>query len=119
MLADPGWLADSDAGWFGKQHVQKGGVRPIKAFFNGFTLDASLQSTEIAFNIFQAGLMLSYAAHGGDQTVTDAMIAVTDALSGKGKASASKSITALEKLLAKSQDKVVEHLNKLIAKAPG
>ena len=38
--------------------------------------------------------------------------------SGKGKGGVGKAITNLEKLLAGAQDEVVEHLKKLIAKAP-
>ena len=109
---------DSDGGWFGKQHVAKGGVSNIKSFFSTFALNSDLDSPQIAFNLFQAGLMLSFATSGGNKEVTDAMVAVTDALSGKGKGGVGKAITNLEKLLAGAQDEVVEHLKKLIAKAP-
>tara|TARA_R110002094_G_scaffold63668_3_gene73953 strand:+ start:3566 stop:4927 length:1362 start_codon:yes stop_codon:yes gene_type:complete len=109
---------DSDAGWFGKQHVAKGGVSNIKSFLSGFTLNGDMQSADIAFNLFQSGLLLSYATQGGNREVTDAMVAVTDALSGKGKASVGKCLSKLEKLLADNQDGIVAHLKKLIAKAP-
>jgi hypothetical protein len=77
-----------------------------------------MESTKIAFNLFQSGLLLSYATQGGNREVTDAMVAVTDALSGKGKASVGKAITKLEELLSEQQDAIVTHLKKLIAKAP-
>jgi hypothetical protein len=109
---------DSDAGWFGKQHVVKGGVSNVKSFISGFTLDGGMESTKIAFNLFQAGLLLSYATHGGNREVTDAMVSVTDALSGKGKLGAAKAITKLEELLAEQQDAIVAHMKKLIDKAP-
>ena len=109
---------DSDAGWFGKQHVAKGGVSPIKSFISGFTLDGSMEPPKIAFNLYQAGLLLSYATQGGNREVTDAMVTVTDALSGKGKIGAAKAITQLEELLAEQQDAIVAHMKKLIAKAP-
>ncbi|MFT4840833.1 MAG: hypothetical protein ACI8UD_000383 [Planctomycetota bacterium] len=109
---------DSDAGWFGKQHVAKGGVSNIKSFLSGFTLSGDLESPKIAFNLFQAGLLLSYATQGGNREVTDAMVGVTDALSGKGKVGVGKAITKLETLLADNQDAIVVHLKKLIAKAP-
>ncbi|HEB51751.1 MAG TPA: hypothetical protein ENI87_00710 [bacterium] len=109
---------DSDAGWFGKQNLARGGVGNVKAFFNSFDLNGDMQSTEIAYELFRAGLMVSFATHGGDQACTDAMRAVTDALSGKSKKSATKAIEKLEKALAAAQDKIVEYLNKLIAKAP-
>ncbi len=109
---------DSDAGWFGKQHVVKGGVSNIKSFISGFTLDGGMESTKIAFNLFQSGLLLSYATHGGNREVTDAMVGVTDALSGKGTGSVGKALTQLEELLAEQQDAIITHLKKLIAKAP-
>jgi hypothetical protein len=39
-------------------------------------------------------------------------------LSGKGKTNAGKAITKLEGLLAKNQDEIIAHMNKLIAQAP-
>lgn len=109
---------NSDAGWFGKQHVAKGGVTSVKSFFKTFTLNGDMESTQIAFNLFQAGLLLSYATQGGNNEVTDAMVAVTKTLSGKGKGNAGKAIAKLEGLLAKNQDEIVAHMNKLIASAP-
>ena len=109
---------NSDAGWFGKQHAAKGGVSSIKSFFKTFALNGDMESSQIAFNLFQAGLLLSFATQGGNTEVTDAMVAVTEALSGKGKGNAGKAVTRLEALLAKSQDQVVAHMNKLIKEAP-
>lgn len=108
---------DGDAGWFGKQHVAKGGVGNIKAFFAGFAISGEMESKDIAFNIFQAGLLLSYATRGGDKEVTAAMEAVTEALSGKSKG-ADKAIEKLEKKLIGAKDGVAAHLQELIAKAP-
>lgn len=108
---------DSDAGWFGKQHVQKGGVGNVKSFFNSFAIDSSIDPKQIGFNIYQAGLLLSYAMRGGDQEVTDAMVAVTDSLSGKG-GNPTKAIEELEKLLIKSEDGIKAHLQELLKKAP-
>ena len=109
---------DSDAGWLGKQHVAKGGVGNIKSWLSNFELSADIDPPTLGFNLFQAGLLLSYATVGGDQEATNLMVAITDALSGKGKGSASKAITALEKHLAGKKPQIVEHLNKLIEKAP-
>lgn len=108
----------SDAGWFGKQHVSKGGVTSIKSFFKTFALSADVEQSQVDHNLYQAGLLLSYATQGGNNEVTDAMVELTNTLSGKGKGSASKAITKLEGLLAESRDQVVAHMNKLIAQAP-
>jgi len=109
---------DSDAGWFGKQHMAKGGVGPIKSWLSNYDLSSDLDSKEVDYNLFQAGLMLAYGMRGGDKEATDALLAVTSALSGKGKGSAGKALTAFEKLLDGKKDSIVEYLNKLIAKAP-
>ena len=85
---------------------------------SGFTLSGDMESTQIAFNIFQAGLLISYAAHGGNNEVTDAMVDLTNTLSGKGSGNATKALAKLEKLLADNKDGISEHLKKLVAKAP-
>ena len=61
---------DNDASWFGKQHVQKGGVRNLKSFFAGFAISGEMESKEIDYNIFQAGLLVAYCLHGGDAKAT-------------------------------------------------
>ncbi|MFK7739453.1 MAG: hypothetical protein AB8H80_03950 [Planctomycetota bacterium] len=109
---------DADAGWFGKQHIAKGGVSDIRSFFNDFELSSDLQPKQIGFNLYQAGLLLSYATRGGNEEATNAMLAVTASLSGEGKGSASKAISKLEKVLAGCKDGVTEHLKKLVAKSP-
>jgi len=108
---------DSDAGWFGKQHVAKGGVHNLKSFFKGYDLNGNQSATDVAYNIFQAGLVLSYAMKGGNQEATNALLEVTNALSGKG-GNASKAVSDLEKLLINCKDGIVEHLTALIAKSP-
>ena len=109
---------DRDAGWFGKQHVQKGGVKNLKGFFAGFAINGEMESKDIDYNIYQAGLMFSFAAHGGDAAATDAMVAVTNALSDPKKGGVDKAITKLTNLLIASEEKVVAHLQKLVAKSP-
>src|SRR5262249_37105620 len=55
---------DADAGWFGKQHRDKGGVKNLKSFFSGFAISGEMESTAIDYNIYQAGLLLSFAVKG-------------------------------------------------------
>jgi hypothetical protein len=110
--------SDRDAGWFGKQHVQKGGVRNLKAFFASFAINGEMESKDIDYNLYQAGLMFSFAAHGGDAAVTDAMVAVTTALSDPKKGGVDKAITKLTNLLIASEEKIVAYLQKLVAKSP-
>ncbi len=109
---------DSDAGWFGKQHLAKGGVGDLRAWFEGFALSGELDSKAVAYNLYQAGLVLAYATRGGDSNATAAMLAVTDALSGKGGGRAADAIGVLERQLAASRDGIAEYLRKLVEKAP-
>ncbi|HEX5054599.1 MAG TPA: hypothetical protein VFZ65_22675 [Planctomycetota bacterium] len=109
---------DQDAAWFGQQHVQKGGVKNLKAFFAGFALNGEMEAKDVAYNLFQAGLMLSFAAQGGDAKTTEALQAVTASLSpGAKKGSAAKAISKLEAALIEAEPKIVAYLQKLIDKA--
>lgn len=102
------------AGWFGEQHVSKGGVKDLKTWFNAFGINGEMESTAIDANIFQAGLVLAFALRGGDAKVTDAMLEVTrDFTSGKGK-SVDKAIDKVEKLVAEHEEQVRDYLKKLV-----
>ncbi len=109
---------DHDAGWFGKQHVQKGGVRNLKGFFSSFAINMEMESKDIDYNIFQAGLMIAFAAKGGDAKVTEALQAVTAALSEGKKGGPDKAIVKFQAALIEAEPKIVTYLQQLIAKAP-
>jgi hypothetical protein len=108
---------DSEAGWFGKQHISKGGVRNLKGFFAAFAINGEMESKEIDYNIFQAGLMVSYATAGGDEKVSEAYKAAVAALTTQGKGG-DKAIAKLEATLIEAEPKIVTYLQGLIAKAP-
>jgi hypothetical protein len=107
---------DHDASWFGDQHVKKGGVRNLKSFFAGFAISGEMESKEIDYNIFQAGLLVAYCLHGGDAKATEAMKAVTDVLSGTAKGSLDKAVTKLQTQLMEDEAKVAAYLQQVIAK---
>jgi hypothetical protein len=109
---------DSDAGHFAKLHLQKGGVRGLKSFFSSFAINGDMESKDIDFNLFQAGLLIRYAANAGDKTVTAALEAVTAAVSGKAKASADKAVLKLQSLLVEAEPKIAALCKELAAKAP-
>ena len=108
--------SDHDAAWFGKQHVQKGGVRNLKAFFAGFTISGDMESTDIDYNIFQAGLLLAYCLNGGDAKAAEALKGVTDVLSGEAKGSLDKAVSKLQAQLIEDEAKVVAFLQQILAK---
>lgn len=105
----------STAGFFGELHVQKGGVKDLKAWFNSFGISGEMESKAIDYNIYQAGLMLSYATSGADAKVTDAMQEITRCFTeGKGK-NLEKDIDKLEKLLVAKEADIRGYLQKLVA----
>lgn len=104
-----------DAGYFGEQHVAKGGVKDLKAWFNSFAISAEVEVSEINYNVFQAGLVLSFAASGANAKVTDAMLEVTRCFKeGKGK-NLEKAIDKLQKQLIGTEPELRAYLQKLIA----
>lgn len=109
---------ESDGGYFGKQHLAKGGVGDLASFFSGFTISGSMESKRIDYNEYQAGLMVDFAVHGGDAAVTAAMQGIGKALAeGKG-SQVGNGIKQLEPALVAAKPAIVAHLEKLITKAP-
>lgn len=108
---------DSDAAGFGKQHLQKGGVRNLKGFFSGFDISGErMEPLARDANIFQAGLMFAFAAAGGDEAVTAAMKDVTKLLDGTDKGKADKAIGKLEAALIAAEPKIAAYLQDLVTK---
>jgi hypothetical protein len=103
------------AGFFGEQQMQRGGVKELKIWFSSFTINPDLSPQEISGNVFLAGLMISFAAEGGDKKVTDAMLEVTKGFTnGKGR-SIDKGIEKLQKLIISKEAEVKSFLQKLVA----
>jgi hypothetical protein len=107
---------DGDASWFGKQHVAKGGVRNLKTFFSAFAINGDMESKDVDYNIYQAGLLLKFAKEGGDATVTEALQGVLDLLTGSSKGNLDKALGKLQTQLMGAEQKVAAYLQALIAK---
>lgn len=108
---------DSDAGWFGKAQMARGGLDNIKSLLGNYELNGGLESGKVDSHLFQAGLAVSFATRGGNKEVTDAMLKLTDALSGKA-SGAGKALSNLEEKLGAAQDDIKKHLDMLISKSP-
>ncbi|MFO1076542.1 MAG: hypothetical protein U1E73_02315 [Planctomycetota bacterium] len=106
---------DYDAGHFGKQHIQKGGVKNLKSWFSSFAINGEMEPKDIDYNLYQAGLIFHFATQGGDAAVTDAMQAVTKAFEARKSSDVEKAIAGLTKILIASEEKMVAHLQKLVA----
>jgi hypothetical protein len=106
---------DSDGGWFGKLQMQRGGLRSLKTFFTNYGFG---DGTDIDSNLYEAGLLIAFAAQAGDTKATAALQDVTKALEERNKAGIDKAMGSLEKCLADSQQAVEAYLQQLIAKSP-
>jgi len=107
---------DADAAWFGKQFQAKGGIKNVSAWFNSFAISGDMQPTDIEYNIYHSGLVISFAAEGGNDEALTAMQAFGNALAtGKSKTVA-KSVANFEKVLSKNDEGLRRHLQMLIKK---
>ncbi|MBL8752437.1 MAG: hypothetical protein JNK15_03970 [Planctomycetes bacterium] len=109
---------DGDAGFLGRAHQQRGGVRNMKGFFSGFAISGDMESTAIAYSLYQAGLCLAFATKGGEAKVTEAYQEFAGLLTGKTKGNAEKAMTKLQNALIEHEAKMGAYLQQLVAKAP-
>jgi hypothetical protein len=99
------------ASFFGKQHLQKGGVQALESWFERFEISGNIETRMLDFNIYQGGLVLDFAMSGTDDGTTKAMQEVTKAaFEGKGLA---KAVMQLQKTVGKQEDAVRDHLRKV------
>jgi len=114
------FVNDSDAGWYGKQQMQRGGVKNLKAFFASFGINGDMEPSQVSANIYLAGLMLAYASSkDADANVAAAYKAVKDCLSEGG--SGGKAGAAAEKLMGSliaAEAKIAAYLQELLKLAP-
>lgn len=99
---------------FGREHLKKGGVNGLAAWFNGFAISPELEPRMIDFNVFQAGLLFSYAMDGGDPDATAALTAVTTAARAADAKQLQKAIEQFQATLTKSEEGLRNHLRKLV-----
>ena len=104
----------NDAKLFGKQHLDKGGIKRLGDFLEDFSIAAGQAYGGfggLEYNIYQAGLTLSFCVAGEDKQTLAAMKKVTDAFAdGKGVADL---IAKLEKVLAKKEKQMQAYLAKV------
>ena len=92
--------------------VVRGGVNDLRTFFNDFAINPDMEPEAINYNWTVAGLLLHFATKGGDQGVTDKMVAVTEAFKqGDG---VEKAVKALQSALQAAEPKVAAHMQKLL-----
>lgn len=104
----------NDAAWFGKQFQAKGGIKNVEAWFNSFAINPEMQTADLEYNIFHAGLVVAFAAESGNEEALKALQDFNAAIaSGKSKAVA-KSVAKFRKVIADNEDALRQYLQTVI-----
>lgn len=103
------------ASHFGKQHLTKGGVKDLKDWFDGFAISGELDTPQIDYNIYQAGLVLGFARDAEDPEATAALTAVQDAAKAGDGNALTQAVRELQDVLAGKEAEVREHLRQITA----
>jgi hypothetical protein len=106
---------DEHAKFFGKQHLAKGGVKDLANWFSSFTISGDLEVQQIDYNIYQAGLLVSFCLYGGDKEATEAMQAVTASFEKDGR-TIERAVQKLERILVKKEAELRAYLHKVTTK---
>ena len=108
------------AKFFGQRHLESGGIRGLESWgvtsvqdwFDQFAISSTLEDGRVEHNIFQAGLMLSFCLHGGDDDTTAALDGFRTALAnGTG---VTEAADALEATLAGKETELWAYLKDVI-----
>lgn len=102
------------AAHYGKRHLEKGGVNSLSSWFKSFAINGEMESSMHDYNIFQAGLMFSFAMEGGDDEATKALTAVSEAANAGDGKKLEKAVELFQAKLVDKQDAVRSHLKKIV-----
>ncbi len=105
------WSNTTAAKHFAPQYLEKGGVRNLKSFFKSFTISSEQAPNELEWNIYQAGILLSYLTKSPDKKTLATWGKVRKAI--RERKGISKAIKAFEKRLVSIQTKLRDHLQQL------
>lgn len=97
--------------FFGKQHLQRGGVGDLEKWFADFEIGPDIATIRIEHNIYQAGLLLAYALRCDTEPAHQTLAAIRAAF-GDGK-DHGRAAQRLEKMLTEQQDAIQDYLKKL------
>jgi hypothetical protein len=95
-------------------HIGKGGVKDLTGWFSGFAINSELGSSELDYNMFQAGLVLAMCQRTEDKELKAAWQDVVDCFGKKG-SKPEKAIQKLEKVVVKKEADLRAFLQKLTA----
>ena len=107
-------FSDQIATYFGKQHARYSSPEDLAKWISGFSISGDNPQSGANtndYNIYQAGLLIKFCMRGGDKESTEALMAVTKAMSeGKGISAAVKKLGAV---LGTKSDEVAIYLEKI------
>jgi len=113
------FIQDHDAAWFGKQQMQRGGVRKLKGFFGGFGINGEMEPSEVSAQIYLAGLMLAYASSpGAEPGAAGAFKAIVAAFTDSHGGKVASAVEKLQHELIGKEDKISAYLQELVKKSP-
>lgn len=108
------WSNAKSASHFGKQYLQKGGVRSLKSFPKRFTISGELSAADLDWNIYQAGILVSYLTGSPTKKVSKAWDAVRLAIKTHDKKGAKKKVSSFQKAVLSQQKQLRAYLEKLV-----
>ncbi len=109
------WENDSHGAHFSRTAVvPTGGFRPLKGFFNGFAINAEMESLQISGDATMAGMLFVFAIRGGNKSVTDAMAALTKSFDEEDAKGIAKGIENLQDELIGAEDEVKAFFQKVM-----
>ena len=106
------WSNTRSASHFGKQYLQKGGVRSLKSFPSSFGISPDMSSSDLEWNVYQAGIIVSFLSKAPDAKTKKAWDKVRDAI--QARKGVAKAVKNFEKRLPKIEKQLKAHLAKAI-----
>ncbi len=97
---------------FGRQYLAKGGIRNLKSFFGSFVISPDQSSQEMDWNIYQAGIFLSYLQRSGDKKLEKYWDKVREAV--RKKKGVAKALRSFERALQRKEKQLKSHLAQLV-----
>ncbi len=103
------------AKWFGNQHLGKGGVKELKTWFADFAISGELSSQKLEYNIYQAGLVVTFSMRGGDQDSVRAAQAFTASFD-KGGRTVERAAQGMERVMMGKEEEIRAYFKQILEK---
>lgn len=101
------------ANWFGKQYLAAGGLTDLTGWFETFGISGDMDHGTMGRHLFQAGLLIAFCRHSGNDAARKSLDAVGAALASGETPAIQASIGALESLLERESTAIRAYLKTL------